>query len=159
MTLVPDVPLDIDLANPAAWPSRPEDLPTGSEIAVLHARRQLRTDLHLDATVVLRRLEAQLAGYQTVVRNAPPTSDMLAVAAALAGIQVCERAHGPARADVDSAAADRLNAEQAFDRAWVEYRAAVRELGRLCEYRYVSPSDQAPHVATLLRLAGPGQLP
>jgi len=86
-------------ANLGKYPSDPHDVKTGRLAALYEARADrtayLQTDRSADTRT--RKLEAQLAGYQAAVKAATPESDMAAVAAAAAGIGVCERALIPLR--------------------------------------------------------------
>lgn len=137
------------------YPTDPLDV-TGGRLAAMRRDQEdysARVRSDHSATAQAERLGSQLAAYRATIDGATPASDMLLIAAAEAGIRVCERALVPIKLRQEREQEGAEAARRAYDEACSTYR---RRLGRIPELVLAGRHDEARRMRRdLEELAGP----
>jgi len=111
-----------------AYPERIEDAPPESEVGRLHVEYERCSAAASELRRELKGYEEQRAGYERLVRTATPASDMVALAAAKAGLQVLDRAIAQLQPRLNQAIATEQIAMGRLREAWEASLATLRYL-------------------------------
>lgn len=122
------------------FPARPEEVQSGilKEMWIRYQQSQARARSLQKEIGQLRQQQAQ---YQATVNTATPQSDMVAVAAAEAGIKVLQRSIGLMEGSVPRAIEDERRAREAHEVVWSRLQALRRHV--LEGFRVRGPDDLA----------------
>ena len=118
-------------AEPAPrYPERPECAAPASEVGRLYQNWLRRLEGVYPQAAQVRGWELERQRHEATVRDARPGSDYLAVAVAMAAIDVLTRHIDPLRAEIERQKNDIAAAKAAYEQAWARYQAARSTLAR-----------------------------
>ena len=112
------------------YPERPEGAAPTSEVGRLYQDWLRRLEGVYPQAAQARVWELERERHEATVRDARPGCDYLAVAAAMAAIEVLTRHIDPLRAEIERQKIDIAEAKAAYEQAWARYQAARSKLAR-----------------------------
>ena len=112
------------------YPERPEGAAPASEVGRLYQDWLRRLKGVYPQAAQVRVWELERERHEATVRDARPGCDYLAVAAAMAAIEVLTHHIDPLRAEIERQKNDIAEAKAAYERAWACYQAARSALAR-----------------------------
>ncbi len=110
------------------YPERPEGAATPSQVGRLYQDWLRRLEGVYPQAAQVREWELERQRHEATVRDAQPGGDYLAVAAALAAIEVLTRHITPLRAEIERQKSEIAQAKAAYEQAWARYQAARGKL-------------------------------